>query len=850
MATANETHDIVISDLAGSTEQGFMLLRDKGKPIMRINYAPTLSPQMFTSEASYANSPPSIEKVTAQEDWRRGMGEEKYDDPLRYAEAHGCDARFKGRVVLGPLEYAAGSSLAATAYTLVNPSLETAPGAAGFGWRKSSTAQTEVWARVSSPAPRAGTYCLHVSDDFDVSHGAKQTVPIASAFNGKTATFTAYLYHTRAAGGLTFEADIYQEGVSRANTALNVAGSATWTQISCSYAATSTTARVLEVRVRNSATTGDAGSWYLDSCALSFSAAVGDVSLGTPTCFEEYEGGYYAGSDTGLWQWSAGSTRWERVAGSPSDIVDLEASGDYLFIARGTAGKWFYYDSDAELYFLERVVSGDTTVQNEAHFFKVISSSLYKARLPNKVASAATPTTGSWSEVSVGETAYDITGLADHRGVCYAGKKNSLFTVVGSTVTEIAPELRTLFNAKSGKNLMDWKGYLFIPMGKQALYQYDGGSDSLGSVNPATYSPGLIAYSGQVLALEGDEEYLFAFVYGDTGKFELLAGRYETIGSSSPWVWHPIYQLAYSSWAASTAYAVNSYVKPTTWNEYIYQCTVAGTAGSSEPTWPTAAGSTVVDNSVTWTCRETVRHAKISSITSPPRLWFITGATVKYLILPDRYADITQATGYNYVASGTLITGYMDFGFVDQVKAYASLFMYSKGLAAGTTTVAASYEIDDAGSWTSLGTFNTSPQQTLYFPVNTTGRKIRFKFTLSTSSSTSTPELRAYALRGLVAWARKKQFSFVIKAEDNITLLNKAVEETRAHQLAGVLKYFSEQPYVTMKIYEETAVASPSEGESTYYIRILDLSEDWQLQEGDDRPTRVFNVSAVEVKLS
>lgn len=54
-------------------------------------------------------------------------------------------------------------------------------------------------------------------------------------------------------------------------------------------------------------------------------------------------------------------------------------------------------------------------------------------------------------------------------------------------------------------------------------------------------------------------------------------------------------------WAASTAYSVGDRREPTTPNGFIYEVTVAGTSGSSEPTWPTSGiGSTVTDGTVTW----------------------------------------------------------------------------------------------------------------------------------------------------------------------------------------------------------------------------------------------------------
>lgn len=57
-----------------------------------------------------------------------------------------------------------------------------------------------------------------------------------------------------------------------------------------------------------------------------------------------------------------------------------------------------------------------------------------------------------------------------------------------------------------------------------------------------------------------------------------------------------------SNWAATTAYSVGDKCKPTTPNDYWYICTVAGTSGGTEPTWPTTIGGTVVDGSVTWEC--------------------------------------------------------------------------------------------------------------------------------------------------------------------------------------------------------------------------------------------------------
>ena len=583
-----------------------MLVRQGGRPLFQVNYAPVLSSQMFTEEASYAHSPPDIEKVVAQEDWRKGMGEEKYDDAKRYAQSIGADARFRERIVLGPKENAT-TALAAAAYTLFNAGFETAPDTQLTGWVRYDAADTFAQ---EATVIQSGTYSLKVTAD-GVSTGAKQTVAVGCAFNGKTVTATCYLRSPDTVAGLVLYIELYEEGVLKASAKQDPFTANTWYQLTASYAATSATARKLEIRAFLSAATG-ARTVYLDTATLTFATALADLTLGTPACFEEYEGAVYVGTTTGLWKWSTANTRWERVAGSPDQIEWLEALGLYLYLARGANEEWWYYDSDVVAPFVEKA-------SHYASYFVAIGSALWRAVKPYTVGSCASPPTGAWSDVTVGEVAYTIMGLANHRNTCYIGKENGLYKVSDSTVTEIAPELRTLYNTRSGRNLFAWKDYLYIPFGRQALYQYDGAANAIGTVNPAAYSLGITTYSGQILALWGDEEYLFAFVVGNTDKVELLCGRYETVDGSTDWAWHPIYELS-------------------------------GTD---------------------------VAHCFISSVTSPPRLWFATGTSVKYLIIPDKYADITKATGYTFGASGYLITGNYDFGFVININC-SNIFCFYK----------------------------------------------------------------------------------------------------------------------------------------------------------------------------
>jgi hypothetical protein len=62
-----------------------------------------------------------------------------------------------------------------------------------------------------------------------------------------------------------------------------------------------------------------------------------------------------------------------------------------------------------------------------------------------------------------------------------------------------------------------------------------------------------------------------------------------------------------AAWATGTAYTLGQFVMPTTvakMNGFHYECTTAGTShAATEPTWPAYNGTTVADNTVTWTAR-------------------------------------------------------------------------------------------------------------------------------------------------------------------------------------------------------------------------------------------------------
>lgn len=65
---------------------------------------------------------------------------------------------------------------------------------------------------------------------------------------------------------------------------------------------------------------------------------------------------------------------------------------------------------------------------------------------------------------------------------------------------------------------------------------------------------------------------------------------------------------ANADWAVDTVTAVGNVVKPTTQDGFEYVCIAissdAKTHATTEPTWPALVGATIVDDAVTWLCRD------------------------------------------------------------------------------------------------------------------------------------------------------------------------------------------------------------------------------------------------------
>ncbi len=694
-----EKYDIGVTNTDGNII-GMMLVRDKDNtPVYELYDDEYLAQQYFTGSAGYENLPAEKELAIRQDSWRSGLGLEVYDqnDPERFFRGN-MDTRFKGMAIAGVLANAIPRPTNSPPQ-IIDANMEAA---------------NALWVN-------------ETAFDASYTHGGNQALQIVASATSKEASqiltnyvkgaqyeFNCWVYVKTPVGSFTTAKLGMYDGLST-----NYGGTAgsgdydTYVLLNASKVL-NIGASQLKVLLWGE-NPGDTAEVWFDDAGITMTP----MTFGLTSCFATFNNSLYASFGRVLGKLTVAGNAFNAIAYMPANITALTPFVDsQLYIATNYGSPPGYSMNTAEQFsamaggvntfqFLETVHSANPTMWGNVNGFQIRST-----LTPSNAA--------TWSGVTNVDSSWNnVTGLLNDNGALYIMKEDKPYylTSTGAVQSDLAPELQSLKSSTSGRNAFLWKGKIYIPCGAQGLLETDGISNNF--ISPSLYGTNLSTYTGRVMAVTGDEEYLFIGV-DNGGQVEILAGREEYVGGVTSWVWHCIAELTLTGIEAmfvSTIYQKRLYISSTVISESLY-----------------------------------------------------------YIPLPN-YGDILNDANRQFASNTFMETPFLHGNFRDTDKAFPELTLslghtyntaqffqaHYRTRANATYTLIANY----VGSATSMKQTNFLPDAGANHPVDT---DIRLKFVVNTDDALKTPILLSYNLKGLLYPPRRNIIACLIKCSDGLIL--------------------------------------------------------------------------------
>jgi len=98
-------------------------------------------------------------------------------------------------------------------------------------------------------------------------------------------------------------------------------------------------------------------------------------------------------------------------------------------------------------------------------------------------------------------------------------------------------------------------------------------------------------------------------------------------------------------WLQSHVYIAGDIVHPPTENEKVYECTVGGTSGSSEPAWGTVQDATFSDGTVTWKVHNNYSLASRTLVSGDKEISDDVGTGGRKLVIAEKMGVVSHAAG-------------------------------------------------------------------------------------------------------------------------------------------------------------------------------------------------------------
>uniref|UniRef100_A0A6M3KWY4 Uncharacterized protein n=1 Tax=viral metagenome TaxID=1070528 RepID=A0A6M3KWY4_9ZZZZ len=770
------SHDIRFKSpvpFGNRTEFGFMLDDPKNKKPWRVQSKDFLPPSFVTGEASYDNiRPDEIGPLFIADSWRRGFGSKDFIENERYLTGVDTDSRFRGRIMLSPLQSAAISLPASTTTTVIiaNGTLEAwnAANTIPTAWSTTLSASCEV---TRTTTKHGGTYAARLEGDDNGSAYLIYTFPFDTAMRGKSVTVTFWGYKN--ADLDTFSGYVY-DGEDTTTTTVTATSYDSAKTIAHTFNANADRF-VLTFRAYESGT--DPYYAYVDDVTVTRS----DTPYGTCSDALLFGSTIVAAFGSTLVKSTDGAT-FTVVGDFCATITALKVFGDNLVIALGNSNAAYYtsnlttftklstysgstvttvttaaYDGDDvaidvvattgfvatnyilwedEICLVNGITDGNTFdltggrgalgsaasghasgttirllgAEGECKYLSIAGGSQLWASTGDNtmVVTDDLVNTPFSTAYTVGRTGFDITGLVDN-------PEGTVFASLQDQVyylsgADVLPVASETASHQSTSN--DYPIYLW----KNILFM-PRGTNKLYAYNVESYEIEDIS-PAQRSPTDGDYDGKVLCMAFDSDwaycatenstKVQILAGRYEVVGSLQ-WVWHTLYEE--------------------TTNDYT--CMWVSNISGSNVLY--AATATLADG-------------------------------IDRFALPSSYSD-NLIEGISFQTEGTHTEPFIVTQFSENDKLWSGVYVSSINFS-GVTSIGVYYQLDTGSDWTLLGMceadtydWTSTPkvwptEKATYFPIGKVSRKIRLQFRLKGkldgATTTLTPIVTRYRVDGKV----------------------------------------------------------------------------------------------------
>ena len=709
----------------GSTETGLLLIKgEDGAPLFRITDISGFSPKTSEGEAKYTDEPPEQQIPMVQTSWHAGFGAYEFESQ-------------------DPMRYAYAEGIDARfkGQMILGPKMNFY----GFG-PSQSTFPFEYPSYFASDsahfymAMSSRIYKFDYTKMYWLPHGtiiencedAWNEQVVAGVTASASTTSIAGTYSAKFA--MTADAVVGVIG-SKLITSLTLAQFADiqcW--VRCSVATNAGDFQLLLDDTANCASPLEtrsfgalvANTWTLQTLGLA--APAGDtaiISVGIKMAVDKGACDFYI--DHVVARIELGST-----------ATDLKKYKSYIYAASGDSAEYWYFNST--------VATKSTLTGGFAHKFEVVPSDtdfqLWKVLSVGELKSSTNPVNGGiWSGVQaqIGDSSDTVRNLMVLRGVllglmekaCYSfdnnGRQRKLFDAPQGPYSQWS----AFYNRATYNHL--GRGYLATS--DMGLLEYDFGAPLQG-VHPQIFGPKISQGRGYVGAITGDHSWVyFAFEGGP-----IWAARYEVINDATRWVMHPL--------TDSSTYGYSCYGMAV----HIYSST---------------------------------RYLHFAYVD-------VGGGVYKtgIIILPKLHDNPVMDTSgvYRYASTGLGVRPWWDAGLPDRDKWFTRTKEWVEGVDA-THTVKLEYQLDlDSAPWVTVATWNSGSDGQRVGTLNVSGKRIRFRDTLTASNNLDSPIVRNFVAYARPHTQRLALIQFTVKAASGLRMLSGRQDPLSVATLKGRLE--------------------------------------------------------------